>query len=218
VTVALASLLWCNRPPAHEPSNIAPTRPMTLASTGSGGATPPSSVAASQERRYLKRIPVPSDSEWRVAVLGERELTLLTLETARVLTITDLVTNGERTTFTLHSQSKVVGCTIERSGDHGRAAFECPSELAAVVIELDPSLDRDEIKHIEREIQTLLPPSDACDRAERCCKAAWPLLVPGESCDVNFALGVDRFPDTCMKSLAGLRLLFASKPPPAECE
>jgi hypothetical protein len=70
---------------------------------------------------------------------------------------------------------------------------------------------------IDERILALTPPSDACERAERCCKVAWPLLVPGESCDVDFQLGRERYPDTCVRALEGFRKLLAAKGLPPVC-
>ncbi|HXK19316.1 MAG TPA: hypothetical protein VNG33_15995, partial [Polyangiaceae bacterium] len=69
----------------------------------------------------------------------------------------------------------------------------------------------EEISRIEAEIRALTPPADACARAERCCKAATPLLEPGEVCNVGFQLGPDYFPDHCQKTYKAFQTLLEAK-------
>jgi hypothetical protein len=150
--------------------------------------------------------------------LSRSELRLVGVEAVRALRVQRLLVDGGRTTFAVDFDGRPSNCSLEPA-PRG-LTFTCFDEPAPFKLrELQPASDSTEIAALEQQIKALTLPPEICDQAERCCKAIWPLLVPGEECDVGFQLG-GRFPDTCREALRGFRLVSEAKhlPLPSSCQ
>lgn len=201
-------LLGCSRATPSESQPAVSSAPS--AATSAQPNTAPQVPTGAGPRRYWSRIPIPDDTEPWVVVLTDREVILLSLDSVRVLSVKNRTTAGRRTTLSVRSPVRDATCVLdEREGGH--AEFRCEREAPYTLLEMDPKKEAARIAFVDQKITALTPAPGVCERAERCCVAAFPLLAPGQVCDVGFQLGPDRFPDTCVKVIASFGELLKAK-------
>ncbi|PCC74941.1 hypothetical protein [Nannocystis exedens] len=125
-----------------------------------------------------------------------------------------------RTTWTLSSDQGEATCSLEEHGAGETASLRCNAGLAATNLQLTRLADDSgAVVELDALVARRRPSADVCDRAERCCRAATPILDEGKSCDLEFQFGPDRLPDNCQRTLDGFRRIFeeTKRPLPEAC-
>jgi hypothetical protein len=181
-------------------------------------AAPSAAPAGVAGVRYFRGDDAALAHGWRGMTLSSSEVRMLGAEAVRFVQVTELAVANGRTTFVADFEGRRTRCSLEP--EHAAQRFTCFGErLPFTLRELLPPADNAEMALMEQQIKDATPPPGICDQAELCCKAIWPLFVPGEQCDVSFQLGAGRFPQNCRNALNAFRQTSEAKklPLPAAC-